>query len=138
MKGNINELKTKIKTKMLKVRTEAQIIKKWYQTKINILKDNNGNLLSDPQRVLYRWKVFFNHVLNVHGVHDIRQMVIHTAELLAPEPSLVDVEIAFGSWNGVNPQILIRFRLKWSKQGVKHYILRHTNLYILSGISRNW
>jgi hypothetical protein len=28
MKGNINELKTKIKTKMLKVRTEAQIIKK--------------------------------------------------------------------------------------------------------------
>jgi hypothetical protein len=33
-------------------------------------------------------------VLNVHGVHDIRQ--IHTAEPLVPEPSLVEVEIAIG------------------------------------------
>jgi hypothetical protein len=35
-------------------------------------------------------------VLNVHGVHDIRQMDIHTAEPLVPEPSLVEVEIAIG------------------------------------------
>jgi hypothetical protein len=35
-------------------------------------------------------------VLNVHGVHDVRQMDIHTAEPLVPEPSLVEVEIASG------------------------------------------
>jgi hypothetical protein len=35
-------------------------------------------------------------VLNVHGVHDVRQMDIHTAEPLVPEPSLVKVEIAIG------------------------------------------
>jgi hypothetical protein len=35
-------------------------------------------------------------VLNVHGVHDVRQMDIHTAEPLVPEPSLVKVEIATG------------------------------------------
>jgi hypothetical protein len=35
-------------------------------------------------------------VLNVHGVHDVRQMDIHTAEPLVPEPSLVEVEIAIG------------------------------------------
>jgi hypothetical protein len=35
-------------------------------------------------------------VLNVHGVHDVRQMDIHTAEPLVPEPSLVEVEIATG------------------------------------------
>jgi hypothetical protein len=35
-------------------------------------------------------------VLNVHGVHDVRQKDIHTAEPLVPEPSLVEVEIAIG------------------------------------------
>jgi hypothetical protein len=35
-------------------------------------------------------------VLNVHGVHDVRQVDIHTAEPLVPEPSLVEVEIATG------------------------------------------
>jgi hypothetical protein len=35
-------------------------------------------------------------MLNVHGVHDVRQMVIHTAEPLEPEASLVEVEIAIG------------------------------------------
>jgi hypothetical protein len=39
---------------------------------------------------------FFNQVLNVHGVHDIRQMDIHTAEPLVPEPDLVKVEIDIG------------------------------------------
>jgi hypothetical protein len=36
----------------------------------------------------------FNQVLNVHGVHDVRQKDIHMAEPLVPEPSLVEVEIA--------------------------------------------
>jgi hypothetical protein len=35
-------------------------------------------------------------VLNICGVHDVRQMDIHTAEPLVPEPSLVEVEIAIG------------------------------------------
>jgi hypothetical protein len=43
---------------------------------------------------VYRWKNFFNHVLNLHGVHDVRQRDIHTAEPLVPEPSLVELEIA--------------------------------------------
>jgi hypothetical protein len=70
--------------------------KKGYHPRINIIKDENGNLIADPQNVLYRWKNFFNQVLNVHGVHDVRQMDIHTAEPLVPEPGLVEVEIAIG------------------------------------------
>jgi hypothetical protein len=49
------------------------------QSSINIIKDENGNLLTDPQSVLNRWKTFFYQMLNVHGVHNIRQMEIHTA-----------------------------------------------------------
>jgi hypothetical protein len=47
--------------------------KKGYQPRINIIKDENGNLLADLQNVLNRWKNFFNQVLNVHGVHNVRQ-----------------------------------------------------------------
>jgi hypothetical protein len=45
---------------------------------------------------LNRWKNFFNQVLNVRGVDDVRQMDIRTAEPLVTEPSLVEVEIAIG------------------------------------------
>jgi hypothetical protein len=70
--------------------------KKGYKPRINIIQDENDNLIADPQNILNRWKNFFNQVLNVLGVHDVRQMDIHTAEPLVPEPSLVEVEIAIG------------------------------------------
>jgi mannosyltransferase OCH1-like enzyme len=68
--------------------------KKGYQPRTNIIKDENDNLLADPQSVLNRRKNFFNQVLNVHGIHDVRQMATYIAEQLVPEPSLVKVEIA--------------------------------------------
>jgi hypothetical protein len=64
-----------------------------YLPRINVIKDGNGNLLADPQNALNRWKNFFNQVLKVYGIHDVRQMDIHTAEPLVPEPSLIEVEI---------------------------------------------
>jgi hypothetical protein len=59
--------------------------------------------------VLNKWKNVFKQVLNVHGVHNVRQMDIHTAEPLVPEPSLVEVEIAIGKLKAINPRVLIRF-----------------------------
>jgi hypothetical protein len=47
-------------------------------------------------------------VLNVHGVHNIRQKDIHTAEPLVSEPSLVKVEIAIGKLKKYNPAELIK------------------------------
>jgi hypothetical protein len=69
--------------------------RKGYQPIINTIEDEKSNLLADHQSVLNRWKNFFNQMLNVHGFH-VRQMDIHTAEPLVPEPSLVEVEIAIG------------------------------------------
>jgi hypothetical protein len=83
--------------------------KKGYQPRINVIMDEIGNLLTDPQSVLNRWKIFFNHVLNVHGVHDGRQIDIHKAERLVSEASLVKVEIAIG-------------KLKWYKSLVTDHI----------------
>jgi hypothetical protein len=73
-----------------------EIPRQLHQPRTNIEKDENGNLLADPQNVLNRLKNFFNQVLNVHGFHDVMQMDIHTAEPLVPEPSLVEVESAIG------------------------------------------
>jgi hypothetical protein len=42
------------------------------------------------------WKNFFNQVLNVHGIHDVRQMDIHTDKSLVPEPTLVELETDTG------------------------------------------
>jgi hypothetical protein len=34
--------------------------------------------------------------VNIYGVHDVRQMDAHTAVLLVPEPSLVEMKIPVG------------------------------------------
>jgi hypothetical protein len=41
-----------------------------------------------------RWRNYFSQLLNVHGVEDDGQVEIHTAQLLVPEPSAFDVELA--------------------------------------------
>jgi hypothetical protein len=39
------------------------------------------------------WKNHFSQLLNIHGVSDVRQAEIHTAEPLVPEPSAFQVEM---------------------------------------------
>jgi hypothetical protein len=55
---------------------------------MNVIKDENANLLADPESLVNRWKHFFNQALNIYWVHDFRQIDIHTAEPLVPETSL--------------------------------------------------
>jgi hypothetical protein len=58
------------------------------------VKHENGDLLADSHNILNRWKKFFSHLLNVHRVIDVRQIEIHTAEPLVPDPSPFEFEIA--------------------------------------------
>jgi hypothetical protein len=59
-----------------------------------MVKGENGDLLADSHSILIRWKNYFCQLLNVHGVNDVRQTEIYTAEPLVPEPSSSEVEIA--------------------------------------------
>jgi hypothetical protein len=43
---------------------------------------------------MVRWRNYFSQILNVHGVSDVRQAEIHTAETLVSEPRAVEVELA--------------------------------------------
>jgi hypothetical protein len=50
-------------------------------------------LVADCHSILARWKNLFSQLLNIHGVNDIRQTEIHTAEPLMPEPSAFEFEL---------------------------------------------
>jgi hypothetical protein len=85
MEGKINELETNNKNKNIRdLYRGINEFKKECKPRINIIKNEIGNLIADHQNALNRWKNFFNQVLDVHGIHDARQMDIHTAEPLGP------------------------------------------------------
>ena len=68
--------------------------KKEYQPRTYIVKDEKGDLVTDSHSILVRRWNHFSQLLNVHGINDVRQMDIHTAEPLEPEPSVFEVEMA--------------------------------------------
>jgi hypothetical protein len=53
-----------------------------------------SDLVADSHTIMARWRNYFFQILNVHGVSDIRQAEINTAELPVPEPSALEVELA--------------------------------------------
>ena len=53
-------------------------------------------MVADSHSILAKWRNYFSQLLNVHGVNDVRQTEIHTAEPLVPEPSAFEVELAIG------------------------------------------
>jgi hypothetical protein len=70
--------------------------KKRYQPRINVEKDEKGDLVTDSHSILARWRNHFSLLLNVHGVHYVRQTEIHTAKPLVSEPSAFEVQLAGG------------------------------------------
>jgi hypothetical protein len=69
-------------------------MKKGYQPRTRIVKDVIGYLVADSHSIMARWRNYFLQILNVHGVSDVRQEEIHTAEPLVPEPSALEIELA--------------------------------------------
>jgi hypothetical protein len=138
LKGKVNELETNNKNKNIRdLYRGINDFKKRYQPRINIIKDENGKLLADPQNVLNRWKNLFNQVLNVYGVHDVRQMDIHTAEPLVPESSLVEVEIAIGKLKTYKSPGSDQISAELFKAGGEILCSQIHEFFVLYGIRRN-
>jgi len=68
--------------------------KKGYQPRCNIVKDKKGDQVADSHSIVARWRKYFSQLFNVHGVKDVGQAEIQTAEPLVPEPSASEVELA--------------------------------------------
>ena len=51
-------------------------------------------MVTTSYSILARWRDYFSQLLNVHGVHYVRQTETHTAEPIVPEPSAFEVDLA--------------------------------------------
>ena len=70
-----------------------RVHKEGFQTRANILKDENGDVVADPKSILNRWTKYFSQLLNVHEGQDI-DVEVQTTEILVPEPDILEVKIA--------------------------------------------
>jgi hypothetical protein len=81
---------------------EYMNLRRDYQPRNNLVKDDNDDLLADSHKILNRWNNYFSQLLNVHNVSDVRHIEIHTAESLVPGPSHLEVEIAIAKLKKYN------------------------------------
>ena len=66
---------------------------KGYEARTKTVRYKKGDLFTDSHSILTRWRNHFSQLFNVHGVIEVRQREIHTAEPLGPEPSAFEVEM---------------------------------------------
>jgi hypothetical protein len=111
LKAKVNELETNSKNKNIRhLYRGTNDVKKGYQPRHNVVKDEKGDLVADFQSILTRWRNHFFQLLNIHGVNDVRQTEIHTAEPLVPEPSESEVVMAIEKLKNTNHKVLIKFQ----------------------------
>jgi hypothetical protein len=97
LKDKINELESNSKNKNIRdLYRGINEFKKVYRPRTNLVKDERGDLLVDPHKILKRWKNYFCQLLNVYGVGGVRQNEVQTAEIFVPEPSSLESEVAIG------------------------------------------
>jgi hypothetical protein len=100
LKAKIEELKSNSKIKSIRFLYRGiSDFKKCYQLRTNTVKDDKGDVVADCHSIVARWRKHFSQLLNAHGVNEVRQIEIHTAEPLAPEPSAYEVELAIENLN---------------------------------------
>ena len=73
----------------------------------------------------------------MHGVKDVGQAEIHTAEPLVPEPSASEVELAIDNLKSHKSPGIDQIPAELIKVGVEQFALRFINLLLKSGRRRN-
>ena len=70
------------------------------------------DLVADSRSILARWRNYFSQLSNVHGVKDVGQVEIPTADPLVPEPSASEFELDIDKLKSNNRQVLMKYRQK--------------------------
>ena len=74
LRAKIEELETNSKISNIRVLYRGiNDMKKGYQPRTRIGKDEKGDLVADPHSIMARWRNYFSLILSVHGVSDVRQ-----------------------------------------------------------------
>jgi hypothetical protein len=61
-----------------------------------MVNDESGDLFVGSHNTLMKWKNYYCQLLNVHGVNNVRQVVIRGVQPFVSEPSSFEVEITVG------------------------------------------
>jgi len=138
LKGSLMNLKTDRKnTNIRDLYRGISEFKKGYEPRTNAVKDKKISAGKNCHSILKSWRNHFSPLLNVNVVGDARQIAIHIAKPLVPEPSGFEVEMVIENLKDTNHQISIRFVQRWFNQEVGQFVLRSISLVILFGIRRN-
>ena len=115
----------------------SMTLRKGYQPRCNIVKDEKGDLVADPHSIVVRWRNYFSQLFNVHRVKDVGQAEIHTAESLVPEPSACEFELAIDKLKSHKSPGIDQIPAELIKAGVDQFTWRFINLLFLFGRRRN-
>ena len=95
LKAKIEELESNSKMKnIMDLYRDISDFKKGYQPRINIVKDEKDDLVTDSHSIVTSRRNYFSQLLNTHGFNYVRQTEIHTAEPLVLELSAFEVDLA--------------------------------------------
>jgi len=139
LKANIEELETSSKFKTVRDLCRGiSDFKQSYQHRTNMVKDEKGDLVADSHSILARWRRYISQLLKVHGVNDVRQTEIHTAEPLIPEPSAFEFDLAIEKLKTHKSPGSDQIPTELITAGVEQFALISISILFLFGIRRNY
>ena len=103
-------------------------VKKGYQSRTRIVKDEKGDLVADSHSIMAKWRNYFSQILNVHGVSDVRQAEMNTAEPLVPEPSTLEVDLVIEKLKSHKSPGIDQIPAELIKAGLAQFAVRSINL----------
>jgi len=95
------------------------IFKKGYQPRSNIGQDEKGDLVTGSHSILARWRNQFSQLFVIHGISEVRQTEIHTAEPIAPEPCVFEFEMSIENIKGHKSTGVDQVPTESIKEGVR-------------------
>ena len=95
MRAKIEQLETNSQMKNIRYLYRGiNDFKKGYQPRCNVVTDEKVDQVADSHSIVARGRNYFSQLFNVHGVKDVGQVEVPTADPLVPEPSAFEVELA--------------------------------------------
>ena len=114
------------------------MILRGYLPRTNLVWDEKGDLVTDSNSILARWRNYFSQQFIVQGVSNVRQTEIHTAEPLVPEPSAFEFEIAIEKLKGHKSPGTDQILAKLIKVGVEQFHKLITSIWNKEELPEEW
>jgi hypothetical protein len=102
-----------------------------YQTRRNRVKYDKGDLVTDCHSIVARWRKYFSQLFNVHGVTDVGQAEIHTADPLVPEPSASEFELAIDKLKSYKSPDIDQIQAELIKVELRQFYFRYAYYFYL-------